>query len=408
MHAELQNKDSGILTVLAQEMLNELKQDILPFWMYRAADTENGGFYGEISNDLIVHYKAPKGGILNSRILWTFSSAYRIFGEPIYLNMAQRAYRFLCDHFWDDKFGGVYWMVDYKGKPINDRKQAYNLAFAIYGLSEYYRVSSCDEALKKAIAIFDILEAHYRDSFFGGYIEALTRDYKAISDMRLSDKDRNDIKSMNTHLHILEAYTSLLRVWRHDRLVKAQQELLDIMLTRIVDQDTHRFKLFFNEQWKASSQIVSFGHDIEGSWLMCEAAEVLGEPGLKSRAYDEAAKMAYVVLNKGLDTLHGGLFNEEEHGHIDTDKHWWPQAEAVVGFANAYSITLNPAFLKAAAQCWSFIKSSIIDKKCGEWYWKTDRAGEPYLSQPKVEPWKCPYHNSRACMEIIERASQRV
>jgi len=395
--------DITSLKLLSQEMLEELKGNILPFWICHTIDTEHGGFYGLMSHDLVLNPKAPKGGIHTSRILWTFSAAYRIFHREQYLDAAHHAFDFISRCLWDEIYGGIYFMVDFRGWPVIDRKHAYNLAFAIYGLSEYYRVTSRTEALHMAITIFHMLEEHFKDKIDGGYIEALARDYSPVSDVRLSDREDNDIKTMNTHLHILEAYTNLLRVWREDRLIQAQKELIETMLSHIVDPEHHRFKLFFDEKWRSNKPIISYGHDIEGSWLLCEAADGLGDDALKRKVYAEAVNMAYAVLNHGLDKQYGGIYNEETAGHLDDEKHWWPQAEAVVGFLNAYQITRDEQFLNGAMQCWSFIKNHVIDRTYGEWYWKTDRAGKPDLDKPKVEPWKCPYHNSRACIEVLER-----
>lgn len=403
MATEMTQKNYHTLKLISHEMQEELKGNILPFWMRRTVDTERGGFYGLISNDLNVNDKAPKGGILNSRILWTFSAAYRLFNNQQYLDIAHHAFEFMSRHLWDKSYGGVFFMVDYGGAPCDERKHAYNLAFAIYGLSEYYRVTSRVEALEMAITIFNILEEHFKDKLEGGYIEALARDYTPMADIRLSDKEGDDIKTMNTHLHVLEAYTNLLRVWKDDKLICAQRELVDIMLTHIIDPQNHRFKLFFDEKWRSSKSIISYGHDIEGSWLLCEAADVLGDDLLKKKVYDEAVNMAYAVMNKGVDNQYGGIYYEETSGHLDDEKHWWPQAEAVVGFLNAYQITQDADFLEGAYKSWSFIKDHLVDKKFGEWFSRTDRAGNPDLHQPKVEPWKCPYHNSRACMEVFER-----
>jgi len=403
MLAEMKGLDCQALQRLSAEMLDELKLDILPFWMINAVDNEKGGYYGRISNDLMIDANAPKGGILNSRILWTFSSAYRVFGEKSYLRAAKRAFEFMCAHIWDKEYGGVYWMVDDGGRVINERKQAYNLAFAIYGLSEYYRVSGDEEALNMAKAVFYILERYYKDNVYGGYIEARSRDYSPIEDLRLSDKDKNDAKSMNTHLHILEAYTNLYRVWKSNDLRAALSKLLTAVLDHIVDDERHRFQLFFNEAWVSSADIVSYGHDIEGSWLLWEAAEVLGEEALVQRSRTVSSQMAYEVLRYGVDKANGGIYNEKENGVLDTDKHWWPQAEAVVGFINAYQLTCDADFLDAALKTWDFIKNHLVDKVHGEWFWRCDQTGNPYMDEPKVEPWKCPYHNGRACMEIYER-----
>jgi mannobiose 2-epimerase len=405
MPTRLRLQNNPALETLASEMLSELRNDILPFWMSHAMDRLYGGYHGRISNNLEIDHNADKGGILHSRVLWTFAASYRLFGDKWYKESAEHAFRFLMDHFWDKEYGGIYWMTDFRGRVVNDRKQAYNMAFAIYGLSEYFRAAGDVVALERAKDIFALLEKHFRDERYGGYIEALGRDYSQVSDFRLSEKEKNDIKTMNTHLHMLEAYTNLLRVWDCDPLRRAHESLLNDILDHIVDRENDRFRLFFDDAWSSSSDMVSFGHDIEGSWLLCEAADIRGDEHLMRRVEDIAVRMAYQVLEEGYDPERGGIFNEANDGEIDTDKHWWPQAEAVVGFINAYSITGDESFLDAACRTWSFIRNYIIDKKYGEWFWRCDITGNPYWGEPKVEPWKCPYHNGRACMEVFERAA---
>jgi len=381
----------------------ELKDNILSFWMEHSVDQANGGFVGEISNDMKINPNADKGLVLHARVLWTFSAAYRIYKDAAYLNMAERAYRYLLDKFWDNQYGGFFWMLDYKGEPIQEKKQVYGQAFAIYALAEYNRATGNADALERAILMFDLLEQHSVDHEYGGYIEALGRDWHETDQLSLSDKDLNEKKSMNTHLHVMEAYTNLYRVWKSDVLKGRLGEIIEITIDHILAPDQRHFYLFFDEQWNVKSHEVSYGHDIEGSWLLVEAAEVLSNPALIKRASKAAIAMAEATLAEGVDE-DGGIINEgDSSGWIDTDKHWWPQAEAIVGFVNAYEMTNKEDYLQAAFKTWQFIDSYIIDKVNGEWYWKTDRAGNPDHSQLKVEPWKCPYHNGRMGFEVIER-----
>lgn len=381
----------------------ELKDNILSFWMNNTIDEQHGGFIGEISQDMTIHADADKGLVLNARILWTFSAAYRLFGNEQYLQVAKRAYQYLTTHFHDHEYGGLYWMVDVNGKASQDKKQIYGQSFVIYAVSEYYRATGDENALAYAIELFRTVEKYGYDPLHKGYWEALSREWQETDDYSLSGKDRLERKSMNTHLHVLEAYTNLYRVWQSDELRVKLKELIEITMDHIIDADSAHFILFFNEEWEVKSDLISYGHDIEGSWLLHEAAEVLGDEELLAAAKKAAIRMAEVTYAEGVDA-DGGLLNEADStGLIDTNKDWWPQAEAVVGFFNAYQLTGDTKFLEASEKSWSFIDQYIVDKANGEWYWSVTRDGIPTTGHPKAGVWKCPYHNARACFELIER-----
>lgn len=386
-----------------EELEAELKESILGFWTKHTIDEKNGGFVGEIKHDMTVVGDADKGLVLNARILWTFASAYRVYKDEAYLRMAERAYAELDRKFRDRTNGGLYWMVDASGKPSQDKKQVYGQAFAIYALSEYYRAAGFGPALVWAKELYLLLEKHAYDPAHRGYIEALAADWTQTGDLSLSGKDLNERKSMNTHLHVLEAYTNLYRVWQPEGLRMKLADLIDIHLEKIVDASSHHFLLFFDDEWVSKSEHVSYGHDIEGSWLLCEAADVLSDEARIARVRKEALAMADATIAEGIDA-DGGVFNEADgHGHLDDSKDWWPQAEAMVGFLNAYQLTGKEAYLQAASNSWTFIKSFIRDAENGEWHWQVTREGVPVTTHPKVDPWKCPYHNGRACLEGLER-----
>lgn len=383
----------------------ELESNILGFWMKHTIDEQKGGFYGNISRDLTVNDEAGKSLVLNTRILWTFASAYRMTGNEAYLEMADRAYRYVNKYFVDQEYGGLYWMVDAAGSPAETKKQVYGQAFAIYAYSEYYRATGNEAALQKAISLFHTLEKYSYDEQYKGYFEALTREWLETDDNSLSEKDLNEKKSMNTHLHIMEGYTNLYRVWKSDVLQAKLKELIEITIKHIINPDNAHFILFFDEKWNGRSEHISYGHDIEGSWLLVEAAEVLGDAALLAEAKAIAIRMAKATLNEGVDE-DGGLLNEAgPDGIIDSHKDWWPQAEAVVGFYNAYQMTGDEKYLEAALKSWQFIENFIVDKQFGEWHWSVTRDGAPSDNLQKVSPWKCPYHNGRACFEMIERLS---
>ncbi|WP_425464204.1 AGE family epimerase/isomerase [Paenibacillus lentus] len=377
------------------------------FWMNQTLDETYGGFIGEMDYVGKINDKAAKSLVLNARILWTFSAAHRAYPHAGYLQIADRAYAYLQDTFMDRKFGGLYWMVDYTGQPIQDKKQVYGQAFVIYALAEYHLACGRTEPVQQAVQLFELLEKHSYDNVHQGYIEALARDWQVTNDLTLSDKDLNEKKSMNTHLHVLEAYTNLYRVWKSDALKLKLTELIEVTLDHIIDSKSAHFHLFFDEEWHVKSTHISYGHDIEGSWLLVEAAEVLEDnPALLERVKQVAIAMAEAVLARGVDK-DGALWNEaDEHGLTDTNKDWWPQAEAMVGFYNAYQLTGNSKFLEAAQGSWQFIRRFISDPEHGEWHWAVRQDGSPITEEPKVSAWKCPYHNGRACLEMIARLNK--
>ncbi len=377
--------------------------NILTFWTNNTVDNANGGFIGSIDLDMTKHPEDQKGAVLNARILWAYSSAFRVLKDKQYLEMADRAYDYVTKYFIDKEFGGVYWMLNADGTPANTRKQLYAIAFTIYGLAEYYRATSKKDALDHAVSLFNDIYSHV-DKTHGGYYEAYSREWGVMEDMRLSDKDKNSPKSMNTHLHILEAYTNLYRVYKDDELRLALKDLIELTCDKIIDKDKGYFDLFFAADWTHESSNNSYGHDIEGSWLLWEAAEVLGDKEVIEYCRPICVKMAEQALRDGVDK-DGGIMSEGTDGVVeDTDKHWWPQAEAIVGFMNAYQMTGDEKFRQASLNSWEFVKKYIIDPKNGEWYWRVTKDDHKvYTEEQKTGPWKCPYHNTRACLEIVER-----
>jgi mannobiose 2-epimerase len=386
-----------------QQLEQELTGNILPFWMTYVVDKVNGGFYGAVTNDLQVHNEVPRSAILCARILWTYAAVYRRLGAEQYLSMAQWAYDYLTRVFWDQDYGGLYWQVDYKGNPVFDHKHHYAQAFAIYGLTEYYRATQEPQSLVLAQTLFHLLEKYAYEPIYRGYIESSTRKWESLEGMRLSDTDLNCRKSMNTMLHVLEAYTNLLRVWDDAHLKAQHRALLGTFQQHIIDHQINHFKLFFDDQWHSLSENISYGHDIEGSWLLVEAAEVQGDTELMEQVRESAIAMAAAVYREGIDDDGSVFYEGGPQGLVDTSKSWWVQAEAVIGFYNAYQYSGHAHFLQAAYRCWSYIQTKVVDRTHGEWYKRLHRDGTPDNTRYKAGPWDCPYHHSRACLEMLDR-----
>ena len=387
---------------LASQVKKELTENILPYWMNKMCSPD-GGLYGQIDGNEVLIPEAPVGNIMTARVLWTFASAYRIFGNQEYLDMALRAKKLLLEKFVDPEFGGTYWSINADGTPLDTKKQIYAIAFSIYGLSELNRATGDAEALEYAIKLFHSIEDHSFDTEKDGYFEAFTRTWEKIEDMRLSDKDANESKTMNTHLHILEAYACLYRVWKDELLQKRLRGLIEVFEQKITDGNGH-LKLFFNDDWHCGYDIFSYGHDIEASWLIHEAALVLGEEEVLKRMdtlVPHIAKAALEGFNED-----GSLIYEKSGDHIDGDLHWWVQAENIVGCFNLWEHFGSAEGLESALKCWDYIKANLIDNECGEWYWSIKADGSINREEDKAGFWKCPYHNGRMCMEIVERATQ--
>ena len=392
------------VSIFKQEVREVLENNILRFWIDRMQDNEHGGFYGRIDNNNVLYADADKGAILNARILWTFSAAYRVLGKSEYLKIATRAKRYFIDHFIDPEYGGVYWSLDYKGQPKDTKKQFYAIGFAIYGLSEYARATNDQEALEQAINLYRCVEEHALDKEYNGYIEAMTRNWQPIDDMRLSEYDANYPKSQNTHLHIIEPYANLYRVWPSKELEASLRNIIGIFTDRILNPETHHLDLFFEMDWtRGAGQLESYGHDIECSWLMHEAALVLGDQKVLNKV-EPIVQIVAKASEKGLNP-DGSMIHEANltAGTKDDDLHWWVQAEAVVGFYNIYQYFHDEAALEKALRCWQYIKENLIDYQHGEWYWSRHRDGSLNTVDDKAGFWKCPYHNGRMCLEIIER-----
>ncbi|MGC3956737.1 MAG: AGE family epimerase/isomerase [Verrucomicrobiota bacterium] len=393
-----------VTTELAPKLQQHLFGHIMPFWCGPAVDPVNGGWMGWLSNDLQPDRTQPKGLIVHARILWAFSAVYQARPEPPFRQMANRAFDYLSNRFWDAQQGGAFWRLDDTGKVLDDSKKIYGQAFCIYALTEFHRAFKSEGALHRALTLFELIEQHAHDRESGGYIEVCRRDWaEAGPEARLSDKDMNERKSMNNHLHVLEAYTNLYRETQHPVVEQRLHELVQLFLERILDARTGHLHHFFNDEWQVRSDTYTFGHDIEASWLLCEAAEVLDNPALLAHVREVALRMVDVVLAEGMLT-DGGLCYEGKAGQIiDGGRECWPQAEAIVGYLNAFQLSGQPKYVVAAERVWDYVERHLIDREHGEWFWRINEDGRLDTKLPKVSEWKGPYHVSRACLETMRR-----
>ena len=392
------------LSIIKSDARRLLKENILSFWLNNMQDKEQGGWYGRMTGRGELIKDAPRGAILYSRLLWTFSASYRILHNEEYLMAATMTKAYIERFFIDKEFGGIYWSVTAEGKPLDTKKQFYAIGFALYGFSEYARATGDKEALQTAIDLYHCIENHAFDHEYNGYIEAMTRDWQPICDMRLSNKDANYPKSQNTHLHIIEPYTNLYRIWSSKELEHSLRNLISIFTNHILNPETHHLDLFFDMDWTRMSTAESYGHDIECSWLLHEAALVLGDKELLKEV-EPIVKEVARASEKGLRELYlcelGDRNGLQENS--PSEAVWWVQAEAIVGFLNLYQHFGDVAALEKALGLWAYVCTHLIDREHGEWFWSIRADGTINLDDDKAGFWKCPYHNSRMCLEILER-----
>lgn len=403
MEVVLKDAEQIYLEGLYNEVSNELHGNILPYWIKHIIDSKNSGFFGMINNDDSVSAYADKGLVMHARFLWCYSAAYRISGNPAYKGIAEHALGFLKNSLADKKYGGYFWSADYKGNVIDDQKMVYGQAFAIYGLTEYYRAFNCTKAYNLALEVFELLEGFARDRKFGGYVESLNRTWLITSDKQLDDTSVPCCKSMNTNLHVLEAYANLYRVGGNSEVKLSLHDQINLLFNEIVDSKTHQQNLYFDMEWNPLTDHVSYGHDIEASWLLWEAISILDDRELKELYRNRIVLMTDRVIAEGLDENYG-LNNEKSNCKIDRDKHWWPQAEMMVGLLNVWEITGDNKYLKIIDKVWQFTKKEIISTT-GEWYWGKKVDGSLFTAI-KGGMWKTPYHNGRLCMEFLERINR--
>ena len=395
---------------------SELRGNILPFWVTNAVRPDHSGFYGEADLTGKPVAGARQSCVLNSRILWTFSAAANRYKDPQFESLADLALKIVLHKFGDPESGGYYMELEDNCSVANEIKHSYVQAFVLYSLCRYYEFHPAEPVLERIKKLFYLFEEKCKDPDHPGYREAFTRDWKLYSENRMADHD--EPKSMNTHLHVLEAYAALYRCWDHGDVKTRLRELIELFMDKIIRPSGH-MGIFFDHDFTevlSSRSVCSFGHDIEASWLLYEACEALGDGKITGRMKELSLKMASAVERDGVEQ-DGGLFLEStRYGiHLRTNKHWWIQAENLVGFMNAFQLSGDRKHWDQVKRAWEFIDRHVIDKHSGEWFTKVNRRGIPYLEEPaddpspyyrndrKIDPWKCPYHNSRAMMELMDR-----
>ena len=394
---------SEIAAHLASSAEADLLENLLPYWVKTAPDPDGDGFVGQVGPGEVVDPEAPRGALLTSRILWTFSAAHLRWPEMGYLEMADRAHADLVGRFWDEAHGGLYWSIAADGLPLNSDKNIYGQAFGIFALTEYYQATGHQEAQERAIEIYRLMDLNARDRTHGGFLELFATDWsRKPANTAVVMGVGQGAKSQNTHLHVMEAFTNLLKTWPDAGLLEAQQEVVDLMLNKVLDKEEWHLHLFFDDAWGVVSTGVSYGHDIEAAWLMQQAAEQLGDGVMIEIARKAAVEIARATLAEGLDADGALFYAGEPDGPTNRIKAWWPQAEGVVGFLNAWQVSGDDRFLEAANRIWTFIEETMIDRENGGWFHSISPDGR-VLPMEKIGLWTCPYHNARAAMEMIDR-----
>jgi len=394
---------SEIANHLVSRTETDLLENLLPYWMKMAPDPEGSGFVGRVGPAEMIDPDAPRGALLTSRILWTFSAAHFRWPEGGFREMADRAYADLIGRFWDGAHGGLFWSIAADGRPLNSDKNIYGQAFGIYALTEYHRAFGQRESMERAIELYRLVDGNARDRRHGGFHELFAADWnrKPAGGEAVTGAGQG-VKSQNTHLHLMEAFTNLMEIWPAPELREAQREVVNLMLNRVLDGEQRHLHLFFDDAWRPVSTGVSYGHDIEAAWLMQQAAEKLKDGAMIEIARNAAVEIARATLAEGLDVDGSLFYGGEPDGPTNRVKAWWPQAEGVVGFLNAWQVSGDEGFLEVANRLWTFIEERLIDRENGGWFHSISPDGK-VLPKEKIGLWTCPYHNARVGMEVIDR-----
>lgn len=406
---------------LRNRMENCVRENILPFWCDYMIDEENGGFYGKVNKDHTPDKTYPKAIVLNTRMLWAFTMAYEKFGDEKYKVLAKRAFEYIRDHFWDKEYGGVYWMLNYKGVPTEIEKRTYGQAFIVYSMAEYYNAFKDPEALEMAMTTFKLVQDHVKFDN-GGYADSVARDWQfdpwVITWMMNKD---GAMKLLNSHLHMFEATMTLYDATGDEYVKKVLREFLEFLLDVAVEKETHHLKAGMDRDGNRIDGEINYGHDAECCYLMTWSARLIGDPELIKKADAAALDIMDHVLAEGIDPINGGLYSDIDirTGHLVKNKIWWTQCEGITSFFNCYQITGDEKYLDAAISIWDYTEKNVVDPT-GEWYakgfnavmddeWKKqDQAFNAFMGNEKASKAKCPYHNSRTCFEIMKRVDEEL
>ena len=373
--------------------VQDAMDNILRFWTENMQDPR-GGYYGRMSSSGEIDESAPKGVVLNTRILWAMSAAYRAGRKEEHLLAATRAKDYMVENFFDHKHGGVYWTLDTDNNRLDARKQAYAQAFAIYALCEYIRATGDESPLNYAKNLYTVLEKELRDRENGGYVEALERDWSECKGC-----DCSSVKRIGTQIHVLEALSALYEIWPDPQVRESLVSLLEVFVEKIYNPETGHLNNKFDKEWNPLCNCCSFGHEMEASWILLHAAFCVGDICLVNRVR-KVSDAAYRAGSCGIQ-LDGSLVKGiSGEGKYDCDRYWWAQAEAVVACLYVWKYRGCPEAARKALRCWDYISSNFLSPK-GEWYRRLSADGKPYPEDDLVSADKGPYHNTRMCAEIL-------
>jgi mannobiose 2-epimerase len=391
------------LAVLAERMMRELCDDLIPFWL-ALYDPQHGGHYGHVDLAGTINRTAPKTAIVVARLLWFLSTVGYVFGDGRCLEQAARTKAFLLNRVYDRARGGLFWAVTHDGRPADPTKHLYAQAFGIYSLSSHAATAGDAEALGAAKELFVLLESRVRRAE-GGYAEAFDAAWQPIEDRRIAWQGGARTITANSHIHLVEAYTALVRAWPSPGPRAALADLVRFILDRFVTPDGTSLYQALDADLRPLPSAPSFGHDIEASWLLDDAGDALGDAALQQRLRRVAASLATAAASRA-QLRDGGFLSSAIRADAASvpPRVWWVQAEAIVGLVNVAQQGGPPGMMTRAEALWGFIERVMIDRENGEWFEAVDGNGRPLPDRPKVGPWKEPYHQARACLEIMRRA----
>ncbi len=410
------------------ERMNEyFEEQLVPFWSERCIDRKNGGYLVDFDKDGIFKNTDEKYLVTQTRVLYGLSLFCKYFkNDAKYKKYAECGYNFLAKYFWDYKNYGWIWKTDNKGTSLDRGKVVYGQSFALYALCEYYLISGNKEILAFAEKTFELLQIHCSDNLYGGYYENFTENWE-LEEPGYAGGDR---KSLDVHMHLLEAYTKLYECTKKELHRRKLLETIELIFDRMVHKKyfcgLNQFNIKFENippiaikrTWNADRKTdtakvkdidgirtTSYGHNLELVWLTLKAFEILKiKPSRYTPILEELANHS---IRYGLDRKYGGMFRDGPYNGkaMVLDKEWWQQSESLVGALYSYELTHDDKFLDAFINIWEFVDSKMINKKAGEWYPLLDRAGGIKLSD-LGNPWKASYHTGRSMVECINKLTK--